>query len=222
MAQTGGGKFLNRTAAPRRAPDSIFYRPNQTTPSRGATVVRSAPAAAAAPGPVPSYGGGGGGGGYGGGGGGGFAAPAAAAAPPRPSLREFIDNDLSYRQANDEFGDTGRRMREFDAETSRLRGETERDQAVRRQDLEQDAIGESQDLANDFAGRGLLRSGGIFQQQDILNQDVGRRRSAIDDILTDFLSNRQGSRVQQQAANRQALNERLASLTNQYTSQYGI
>jgi len=185
--------------------------------SPSVTYTAPRPAAAAAPTPVggaPSSGGSYDGGGYGGG------APAAAA--PRPSLRDFIDNDFSYRQAQDEFGDNGRRIQEFDSETERLRGDVDRDINVRREDLDADLKTESLDVANDLAGRGLLRSGGLFQMQDMVNRSGNQRRSAIDDILTDFISSRGSGRLQQQQQNRSALNERIAALTNQYSSQFGL
>jgi hypothetical protein len=166
---------------------------------------------------VSAYSGGGdsGGGGYLGG------APAVAAPPPRPSLRDFIDNDFGYRQAQDEYGDEGRRIREFDAETLRGRGETERDQGVRREALDQDLAGESIDVAEDLAGRGMLRSGGLAVEQGRVNRSGAQRRSAIDDLLTDFISQRGSGRVQQQQANRSALNDRINQLTQQYSAQYG-
>lgn len=188
--------------------------------SRTATPVGSGsvrPPAAAAPAPsyrAPSSGGGGSFSS--------FAAPAVAAPPPRPSLREFIDNDFSYRQAQDEYGDSGRRMAEFDAESDRMKGEVERDQAVRREDLDSDLKTESLDTANDFAARGLLRSGGIFTAQDEINRGGAQRRSAIDDLLSSFLSERGSARVSQLQQNRQAINDRINAITQQYQSQYGI
>jgi hypothetical protein len=147
-------------------------------------------------------------------------APAVAAAP-RVSLRDFIDNDFSYRQAQDEFGVGGRREQEFDAETKRLRGETEADQKVRREQLTQDIGDESIDAAEDLAGRGMLRSGGLFQEQDRINRSGAQRSSAIDDILSDFLSTRATGRLAQQQQNRAAINDRIQQLTSQYAGVYG-
>ncbi len=161
-------------------------------------------------------------GGYGGDDTSGGVATAAAAATPRVSLRDFIDQDFGYQQAQAEYGDNGRRIRDFDSETTRLRGETERDQEVRRQDLTQDLGEASIESAEDLAGRGILRSGGLFVEQDKINQEGNRRRAAIDDLLTDFLSQRGSGRLQQQQANRQALNEQINQLTQRYQSQYGI
>lgn len=182
------------------------------------TMTAPRPAAAGAPAPAggsPSYGAySDEGGGYGG--------SPAPAAPPKPSLKDFIDNDFSYRQAMDEYGDNGRRIQEFDAETGRLRGDIDRDIKVRREDLDADLQEESLGNANDLAGRGLLRSGGLFQMQEQTNRAGNQRRGAIDDILTDFISSRGSGRVQQQQQNRSALNERIAALTNQYAAQYGL
>lgn len=207
---SGNGSYL---AKPR---SSVFYK----------TGANTAPAPRPRPAPAPTRSGGGGGSTYsaaGGdlGGGGGYA-PAAAAAPARVSLRDFIDKDFGYKQAVDEYGDNGRRIREFDAETERGRGETERDQAVRREDLEQDMGEESLDAANSLAGRGLLRSGGLFLEQDKINRAGAQRRSAIDDLLANFLSQRGSGRIQQQQQGRSAINERINALTQQYQGQYGV
>lgn len=191
---------------------SIFKKSPAVAP-----VAPSRPAGGSAPSPIinysapsaPATGG------YVGGG-----APAVAAAP-RPSLRDFIDNDFTYRQGLDEFGENGRRIQEFDSETKRLRGETERDQGVRREQLNQDIGEESLGAAEDLAGRGLLRSGGLFQEQDRINRSGAQRGSAIDDILTDFLSQRQTGRLQQEQANRAALNDRISQITQQYANQFG-
>jgi hypothetical protein len=207
MALTGAGNGVSRA----------IVNPGQTSifKKSPAVAVTTAPRPAGAVAPAPIYQSPPASSGGGGSTGGGYAAPAVAAAP-RISLQDYINNDFSYRQGLDEFGENGRRMQEFDSETKRLRGETERDQAVRREDLTQDIGEESIGAAEDLAGRGLLRSGGLFQEQDRINRSGAQRSSAIDDILTDFLSQRQTGRLTQEQANRAALNDRINQITQQY------
>lgn len=191
-------------------PNLLFYKGGNAAPATAA-------APAPAPAPAPSYGGGDSGGG---GGGGGFAA--AAPTPPRISLQDYINNDFAYKQSQDEYGDGGRRMQEFDAQTARQRGETERDVDFRKKNLEGELGEASIDSAEDLAGRGMLRSGGLFLAQDKINQEGNQRRSSIDDILADFISQRDTERVSQQQQNRAALNEQLNQITQRYQSQYGL
>lgn len=198
--------------APSRAPSSLakpksslFYKPSAATytPTRTASVAAPAPVVNQAP---VSYSGGGGGGGY--------AAPAPAPAlPPRRSLAEVIDSDFGLRQQRDE---NARLESEFGAETGRLRGETEREQALRRQELSTDLEDMTLDSSESLASRGLLNSGGLFLNQDKINAEGGRRESSIADMLTNLLAQRGQGLLGIQSQGRNALNERINQLTQQY------
>jgi len=173
--------------------------PNRTA-SAGVTPVVNAPS------------GGGDGGGTGGSTGGyGIAAPAAA--PARKSLAQVIDEDFALRQQYDE---NSRLEDEFETETGRLRGETERDQAVRREELQTDLADMSLDSSESLAARGLLNSGGLFVNQDKINAEGGRRESTIADMLTNLLTQRGQGLMQVQAQGRNAINDRISNITRDY------
>lgn len=176
-----------------------------------------APAAAA---PAVSYApsGDGGGGGYVGGGGGGGGAAGAVGAIAVPSFDQYIANDFGYRQAENE---NTRRLNDFDAETLRGRQQTEAEQGLRRTALQQvlqDAGGE---WAGDTADRGLLRSGLYQQGQDrFVDQRGVQGNQDIDQLLSEFISNRGAGRIQEEASGRNALNEVLSRLSADYNKSY--
>jgi hypothetical protein len=188
--QRGGG-----TAIPRVSPAS--------SPAARTPIAAAAPVA-----------GGTGGGDYSGGGGGGYGA-AAPAPIPRRSLEQVIAEDFARRQIEEE---NARQEREFDAETSRLRGDVERDQAVRRDELQTDLQDMSVDSAEDLAGRGLLYSGGLLQNQDRINSEGVRREGSIAELLSSFLGDRGSSRLALQQRGRGALNDRYTQLTGDYAA----
>lgn len=105
---------------------------------------------------------------------------------------------------------------EFEAETGRLRGETEREQGVRRQKLQTDLGEMSLDSSEDLASRGLLNSGGLFLNQDKINAEGAQRENGIAELLTNFLSQRGQGLTQLQSQGRNALNERINQITQQY------
>jgi hypothetical protein len=172
----------------------------------GATVAKSAPVAPVAA-PItsysPSYDDGGSVGGY----------SAPVAPPPRRSLADVIASDFGLRQQQEE---NARREGEFDLETGRLRGETEREQTVRRGELQTDLGDMSLDSSEDLAGRGLLNSGGLFLNQDRINAEGSKRENSIAELLTSLLADRGSGRTQLQAQGRNAYNERMNSLTSDY------
>lgn len=186
-------------------------------------VARPVPANPAPPTPVwgtdDGYDGGGSSGGGGGGGGGGGAAVAATAAAARPSLQDYISGNYLYKQAGDE---STRRLGEFDADTGRQRGLVQADQALRRNQLKQTLDDQGESNAETMAGRGLLRSGLTFQNQDKINQFGNQQNSVIDQLLGTFAANRASQRSQQEAANRQSISDAIAKITDQYTNQFGV
>lgn len=158
------------------------------------------------------------GGGYSGGGGGGGSAAAASVAAARPSLQDFIKNNFLNQQAIDE---GNRRLGEFDADTTRQRGLVAADQALRRTNLQQNLDDQGEQNAETMAARGLLNSGLTFQNQDKINQFGNNQRGVIDQLLTTFQTNRAGQRAQQEAANRAAIQDAIAKITDQYAAQFG-
>jgi hypothetical protein len=221
MAPTADGyeRMLNKpkswspyVSKPTSSSSPIFSKSSRPAGTAGMTSISNAPA------PSGGGGGGGGGGGYGGGGGiGTFAAPAPPP-PPRRSLADVIASDFSLGQLR---GEAARRESEFDMETGRLRGETERDQELQRGDLAEDLEQMSLDSSEDLAGRGLLNSGGLFVQQDEINADGERRESAIADLLTRLLTERGQGRTALQAQNRTLLNDRIAKIGDDYQAGVG-
>ena len=159
---------------------------------------------------------GGGGGGYssgGGGGGGGSSVPA----PKPPSLDDYIaDNPLYVAQQNE----NSLLMDEFNDQTRFLRGEVRDDVSKRRDALARVLTDLGTENANDFAGRGLLRSGLSFQGQDKIDQQGEEQRLTIDEMLSDFIAQREQERLAQQATNRGALNNVIQQITDQYTKKY--
>lgn len=151
--------------------------------------------------------------GGGGGGGGGSAGAAGPIANPQ-SMQDFIRGNHLYGMQEQE---NNRRMQEFDAESGRGRGEVEADQKVRRFDLAESLGDQSQTNAEDMAGRGMLRSGGTFVNQDKINAFGVKQEAGIADLLSTYQAQRGNGRVQQDAANRQALNERIQALAAQYS-----
>lgn len=217
----GGG-----SAAPKSSSgNNIFSAIQQPQPARppllsAANASRPVPINQAAPTPVFDTSVDAGGGYAGGGGGGGGAAPAAAAtaAAARPALNDFINNSYLRQQAVDE---GGRRLGEFDADTTRQRGLVTADQALRRTNLQQNLDDQGLQNAETMAARGILNSGLTFQNQDRINQYGNNQRGVIDQLLTTFTNNRAGQRAQQEAANRQAIQDAIAKVTDQYAAQYG-
>lgn len=209
MAQTTTDRAPVGTGSVLKPRSSLFYKtptantlPKRTasTASAGTTRVLNAPT----------------GGGYSAddGGGGGYGAPMAAPAPPRRSLADIIGEDFGLRQQRAE---NARLEQEYGAETGRLRGETERDQAVRREDLATDMEDMTLDSSESLASRGLLNSGGLFLNQDRIDAEGTRRESSIADMLSNLLSQRGQGLLGVQAQGRNALNDRI----NQITTQYG-
>lgn len=196
---------------PTSSSSPIFNRTSTPAGVAGATPIQNA-----APAPTGgSYGGGGGGGGY---------APSmmtpmvAPAPPPRRSLAQVIDEDFALRQARDE---NARLESEYGAETDRLRGETERDQAVRREELATDMEDMTLDSSESLASRGLLNSGGFFLNQDRIDAEGTRRETSIADMLSNLLSSRGSGLMALQAQGRNALNERISNITRDYGAGIG-
>lgn len=220
MAQQGvgnGGGRVQAKAKPKSAVsglksplgiNSLFTKPAASAPQM--TSYQSI-----AEEPVSSGGGGGGGGYSDGGGGGGASAAVAAPVPQRMSLQDYIANDFTRRQEEEA---ANRRMTDFDADTMRQRQFVEQDQTMKRNELGRDLGQAGIENAETMAGRGLLRSGGTFLNQDKINQQGVEKEANIADLLTKFISDRGQGRLSQEAANRQAMNERLANITNQYNT----
>lgn len=151
----------------------------------------------------------------GGGGGGGYdAAPVS-----RPSLDDYIKSNFLYTQTDNE---GKRRLDDFDAEGLRLQQDTEAEQRNRRGTLQRDLADASQASSEGLAGRGLLRSGFLFQNQDKINSIGAEKENDIASLLTDLISGRQTSRRQLEASNRDALNQQIQKLTDQFNSQQQI
>lgn len=165
-----------------------------------------APAPAPAPAPVApaSFGGGGGGGGGGG---------AAPAAPPMMNLDDFIKSNFLYTAEKNE---GKRRLEDWDAETMRLQQETEADQKMRRAALGRRLDDAGTANAEDMAGRGLLRSGLTFQNQDRIEEEGVEQENVIAQLLTNLIGQRGHGRLNQEAQNRSALNDRISQLTDQF------
>lgn len=154
-----------------------------------------------------SSGGGGGGGGY------------SDAPVSRPSLDDYIKSNFLYTQTDNE---GKRRLDDFDAEGLRLQQDTEAEQRNRRGTLQRDLADASQASSEGLAGRGLLRSGFLFQNQDKINSIGAEKENDIASLLTDLISGRQTSRRQLEASNRDALNQQIQKLTDQFNSQQQI
>lgn len=194
---SGGGSFatITRNVAPRRTVEQSVQQKQMMAPP--------------APAPAPMLGGGGGGGM-----GGGAAAPAPR--PPSMNLEDFIQNHFLKRQTENE---NARALEDFDAETLRMRQQTEGDMEMSRQDLQRDMDDMGLENAGSFAARGLDRSGLVFQGQDRINEEGQRRGMQIQEMLTSLLGSRGQGRIQQQRSGEQLLNQRIAELTRQFNEQ---
>lgn len=137
----------------------------------------------------------------------------------RPSLDDYIKSNFLYTQTDNE---GKRRLDDFDAEGLRLQQETEAEQRNRRNALQRDLAEASQASSEGLAGRGLLRSGFLFQNQDKINSIGAEKENDIASLLTDLISGRQSSRRQLEASNRDALNQQIQKLTDQFNSQQQI
>lgn len=169
----------------------------------------------------PSAGGGGGGdGSFGGGGGGaGGGAVGDAFAAPARTFDDFIRSNFGYNQLQNE---QGRQLSEFDNDTLRQRQLTEADQGLRRSALQQSLSQMGGDWANDSASRGLLRSGLYLQGQDKVDQAGVKGNQDIDQLLSDLLSERGQARVSVQQQQRNALNDMLSKLSQEFNGQLGL
>lgn len=165
--------------------------------------------------PAPAQESYGGGGGYSGGGGYATYSAPPPPMPPRMNLTDYIAKDPTYTA---EISEGKRRLADFDAESLLGRQRTEAEQAVKLQDLGRFLTESSLGNAESMAGRGLLRSGGTFLNQDKINAEGNVKRNSIQDLLTQFLQERARGRTAQEAANRQAANERISQITQQYNS----
>lgn len=152
--------------------------------------------------------------------GGGDYEPAVAAAPivQKPDLNSWLAQN-SYAQQQEQ--ENSRLLQDYDAQTARDRTLTEADQGLRFKALDQQVNDAGLQLANDNAARGILRSGLTFQGQDQINANATRQRSGIEDILSDFINQRQSGRVDQEAKNRAAIADARQKAIDQYNSLYG-
>jgi hypothetical protein len=143
------------------------------------------------------------------------AAPAAPAPPPVPrvSLEDYIRGNFLYKNQNTE---NARLLDDFDSETMMGRQQTEADQTSRRTDLDRTMNEAGVANAEEKAARGTLRSGFTFQDQEKINVQGAQQRSFIDDLLTNFISQRQSGRVNEQAQGRGRSNAVMTSLTDQF------
>jgi hypothetical protein len=151
-----------------------------------------------------------------GGGGGGFATAAAA---PVMTLDDFIKNDFFYNQ---QLGENERLLSDYDAESLRLQQQTEAQQALQRQYLADRLADMGVENAGNMAANGLLRSGLTFKKQDRINEYGVQQENDIAQTLTDLLGNRQSGRVQQEAANRAAVNNILNQLAQRFNASQQI
>lgn len=152
----------------------------------------------------------------GGGGGGGGSAVAATQAAAAPSLDDYIKNNFLYTSTADQ---NQRQLDDFDAQTLKGQQDVQAQQALKQQNLQQNLNDAGQANAEDLAGRGLLRSGINFQNQDRINQGGEQQQNQIAQLLTDFTGQRQTGRQQQLTANQAALNAQIAALTQQFNGQ---
>jgi hypothetical protein len=203
----------SRLAQP-KVPSSLA-KPGLSFTSRSAPTLTAPRTSTSSTSVAPLAGDTGGGGGYTDNYGGGYGGYSAPAPPPRRTLAQVIDEDFGLRQQRDE---NARLEAEYGAETERLRGETEREQGVRREELSTDLEDMTLDSSESLAARGLLHSGGLFVNQDKINAEGGRRENSIADMLTNLLSSRGQGLLGVQAQGRNALNDRI----NQITQQYGM
>jgi hypothetical protein len=166
------------------------------------------------------------------GGGEGGGAPAAAPAPapepapappvierPTVNLEDYIKSNFLVQQQR---GEAERLTNDFDAETLRGRQETTAAQGLRSSDLTRKLGVLGQNSAEDLAGRGLLRSGINFQQQDKINAEGVVQRSAIDQLMTDFNTKRISGRANLQASARARENEAIQAAMQSYAATFGV
>ena len=152
----------------------------------------------------------------GGGGSGGGAAAAATQDFARPSLDDYIKNNFLYTSTENQ---NQRQLDNFDAQTLRGQQDVQATQALKQHNLQQNLNDSGQANAEDLAGRGLLRSGINFQNQDRINQQGEQGQNQIAQLLTDFVGNRQQGRQSQLTSNQAALNAQIANLTQQFNGQ---
>lgn len=135
------------------------------------------------------------------------------------SLQDFIQSNYLYQQRQNE---NSRQEQDFDSGYLRdeqlLRGDQER----KRFDLQTQMDEAGVNAANDYAGRGLLRSGGIFQEQDKIDAQGEQAGSLIDQLLSDFVTRKQNERLQLQSQGRGALDSVIAKLTDQFSGAQSI
>lgn len=147
------------------------------------------------------------------------ASASAAPAPAPISFDDFVNNDFFYQQ---QLAENSRLLSDFDAETLRMRQETEARQALQRQYLAERLADMGIESAGDQASRGLLRSGSTFKKQDRINQYGVQQENDIAQMLTDLLSQRTAGRVSQEQANRAAINQVLNQLATRFNQQQQI
>lgn len=196
-----GSNFLNQ-----KAPASIAApapRPQPTNPAPAVPVFQPQQQAV---------------GGSGGGGGGAAAAPVAApAAAPivHPSLENYINSNFLYTGQQNQ---NDMNLQNFDAQTLKGRQDTVATQGLREHQLQQNLNDSGQANAEDLAGRGILRSGINFQNQDKINAQGAVQHNAIADLLTQFNGGRDSGRIAQQNANQQALDAKIQQLTQAFNT----
>lgn len=166
-----------------------------------------------------SSGGGGGGGrrsgGGGGGGGGGGAAAPAAPAVVLPDLNTYISQSDILKSVE---GENNRLLSDFDSMTRQQRAETAEDQRKRFGYLD-DALDEAgTSNAESFASRGLGRSGLVMKAQQDIDAQGEQQRDSINQLMTNLLSSRAASRLQQIAQNRTNRQNAINQLTQNYNT----
>lgn len=210
VAQFDGGGRRGRRPAAGGSFNTQFFNPPKPTYPGPPNINAGGPAPAAPPvtqapnlGPV-------------GGGNRGGAMPGETPSSPTLTLEDFIKNHILKRQADAE---GGRMLEDFDAETLRRKQETEADMAVREQDLDSYLADAGRDAAGGLASRGLERSGLLFQAQDRINEEGVRRRSGIEDLMTNLVGERGRGRQETARNAQQLINERIQQLTGMFNGQ---
>jgi hypothetical protein len=148
--------------------------------------------------------------------GGSGAVSAATTAAAAPSLSDYINSNFLYQQQQ---GVNDNALANYDASTLKGQQDTQAEQALRNQQLTTSLNDAGTTNAEDLAAHGLLRSGVDFQNQDKIDAQGVTQKSAIDSLLTNFLSQRDTGRLTQQQANQQALNSVMNQLATQFNTQ---
>lgn len=140
-------------------------------------------------------------------------------ANPTPTLEDYIRNNFLYTQRMNE---NERTLQDFDAGTLKGRQDTEADQGKRRINLRTQLDDAGEENAGDFASRGLLRSGLLFQAQDRIDAAGAEQGNLIDQLMSDFIAQREQQRLAREQENRRAQDKVVGDLTQQYNSTVAI